>query len=356
MKIGNLDIGEKLLLAPMAEITDSSFRKICKEFGAGLTFTQMVSAEGVIKNNFTTLKYLTFNRSEKPIGVQLLGNDPVIIGEATNEISKLKPDVIDLNAGCSVDKVVANKMGAALLDDPKYISKLISKMVQNSNGIPVSIKIRLGKDKNHINVLETAKAVEESGASLLIVHARTRNDKYENEANWQWLKKVKENISIPVVGNGSIFNANDALRMKQETNCDSVLIARGALGNPFIFSEYNSLISNQINFKVDIKLILSTVLNHIDLLKKEFGEFVALDKAKKHSLWYFKYQNGIKELIELVLKVKNIDELKVVIINHANDILANKFQENNKEEIFSKFYKRVLFWLSDESEEVYSKE
>lgn len=353
MKIGNLDIGEKLILAPMAEITDSSFRKICKEFGAGLTFTQMVSAEGVIKNNFHTLKYLTFNKSEKPIAVQLLGNDPDIIGEATKEISKLKPDLIDLNAGCSVDKVVTNKMGASLLDDSKALAKLISKMVDNSNGIPISTKIRLGKDKNHINVLETAKTVEDSGASVIIVHARTRNDKYENISNWQWIKKVKETLKIPVVGNGSVFNYYDALKMKNETKCDSVLIARGALGNPFIFAQYNSFVNNENKFNVNLELILSTALKQIDLLEREFGEFIALDKAKKHSLWYFKEQSGINELVELVLKSKTINELKNVLKNHASNITLKNLNTNEKDKILEKFNKRVLFWLSDESEVMY---
>ncbi|MDF1610805.1 tRNA dihydrouridine synthase DusB [Stygiobacter electus] len=353
MKIGNLDIGDKLVLAPMAEITDSSFRKICKEFGAGLTFTQMVSAEGVIKNNFHTLKYLTFNKSEKPIAVQLLGNDPEIIGEATKEISKLKPDLIDINAGCPVDKVVSNKMGASLLDDPKALAKLISKMVDNSDGIPISTKIRLGKDKNHINVLETAKAIEDSGASVIIVHARTRNDKYEDNSEWHWIKKVKENIKIPVIGNGSVLTFLDAVEMKNETACDSVLIARGALGNPFIFSQYNSFVNNHNYFNVDLELILSTAIKHIDLLEREFGEFLALDKAKKHSLWYFKDQLGINELVELVLKTKSIIELKNVISNHARNITLNKFRNNDNKKISNYFNKRVLFWLSDESEKMY---
>lgn len=353
MKIGNLDIGDKLILAPMAEVTDSSFRKICKEFGAGLTFTQMVSAEGVIKNNFTTLKYLSFNKSEKPIAVQILGNDSEIIGEATNEITKFNPDLIDLNAGCSVEKVVSNKMGSALLDDPKALSKIISKMVDNSKGIPISIKIRLGKDKNHINALEIAKAVEDSGASLIIVHSRTRNGSYEDKADWKWIKILKENLNIPVVGNGSVFNVDDAIKMKTETFCDSVLIARGALGNPFIFAEYNSLINKKQIFKVNLDLILSTTLKHISLLEKEFGEFVALDKAKKHSLWYFRNQNGINELVDLVIASKNIEQLKEIVQKHTHKIILNEFPNNDKEEIFKRFNKKVLFWLSGESEEIY---
>lgn len=355
MKIGNLDIGEKLILAPMAEVTDSSFRKICKEFGAGFTFTQMVSAEGVIKNNFNTLKYLSFNRSEKPIGVQLLGNDPQIIGEATKEISKFKPDLIDFNAGCSVDKVTSHKMGSALLDDPKSIYKILKQMVDNSNGIPISIKLRLGKDNNHINILDTAKAVEDSGASLIFVHARTRKDKYDDEPNWQWIKKVKEKISIPVVGNGSVFTPQDAINMRTQTNCDSVMIARGALGNPFIFSQYNLFIENGSEpLEPEMELVYSTVIKHIDLLEKEFGEFIALDRAKKHSLWYFRTRPGIDELIDIVLSVRSLSDLKKVLLLHIEKISANNFPKVNNQEIFEKFNKRVLFWLSDESAVVYS--
>lgn len=354
MKIGNLDIGQKLILAPMAEVTDSSFRKICKEQGAGITFTQMVSAEGVIKNNFESLRILSFSRTEKPIGVQVLGNDPAIIGEAVKEISRLKPDLIDLNCGCSVDKVTSCNMGSALLDDPEHIGKIIRKMVDNSGGVPISVKLRLGKDRSHINIFETAKAVENSGGSLLVVHGRARNDKYETEPDWSWIKKVKEIVSIPVVGNGSIFTPQDVKRMLEETGCDSVMVARGALGNPFIFSRYQKLIDNGFDPGMpDIETVNDVLVKHINNIEFEFGEVVALDRAKKQTVWYLKDYPGINSLLENVFKMRNFDSLRLLINEHVHKIQSGVLGEADKVDVFNKFKKKVLFWLTEDKAPVF---
>ncbi|MBI5730947.1 MAG: tRNA dihydrouridine synthase DusB [Ignavibacteriales bacterium] len=350
MKVGNLDIGKKLFLAPMAEVTDSSFRKICKEQQAGITFTQMVSADGVVKNNFETLRHFSFSRSEKPIGVQILGNHPDTLFEAVKEISKMKPDLIDLNCGCPVDKVCSKKMGAALLDDPKTLSKLVRKMVDGSNGVPISVKLRLGKDKSTVNVLENAKVVEDNGGALIFVHARTRADKYDMNADWSWLKKVKEAVNIPVVGNGSMFTPHDVKEMIDSTGCDSAMIARGALGNPFIFSRFNVLMEKGIDpGEPDAFVVKDTLLKHIKNLEEEFGEMLALDKAKKHSIWYFKNYTGINSLLEKVFSVKKLDTLRGLIVDHAEKIMRSSKEIHIKEEIHKKFQKKVLFWLADQN-------
>jgi len=350
MKIGNLDIGNKLFLAPMAEVTDSSFRKICKEYGAGLTFTQMVSAEGVIKNNFETLRHFSFNRSEKPIGVQVLGNDPAILYEAAREISKHKPDLIDLNCGCPVDKVCSKNMGASLLDDPKTIGKLVRKMVDGANGIPVSVKLRLGKDKSKINIFDNARAVQDNGGSLIFVHARTRADKYDTEADWTWLKKVKEAVEIPVVGNGSIFSPHDVKEMMDVSGCDSAMIARGALGNPFIFSRFNTLMeTGRDPGEPDASIVCKTVLQHIQNLENEFGEIVALDKAKKHAIWYFRSHSGVKFLLDKVFSIKNLNDLRSLIAEHADSILHTPINIDEHAIIHKKFQRKVLFWLVEEN-------
>ncbi len=349
MKIGNLDIAQKLFLAPMAEVTDSSFRKICKEQGAGITFTQMVSAEGVIKNNFETLRHFSFNRSEKPIGVQVLGNDPSILHEAAKEISRHKPDLIDLNCGCPVDKVCSKNMGASLLDDPKTIGKLVRKMVDGSNGVPISVKLRLGKDKNHINIFENARAVQDNGGSLVFVHARTRADKYDTDADWTWLKKVKEKVHIPVVGNGSLFTPTDVKRMLDSTGCDSAMIARGALGNPFIFSRFNTLLqTGKDPGEPDASIVCKTVLQHINNLESEFGELLALDKAKKHSIWYFRCHNGVKFLLDKVFSIKSLKDLRSLISEHADNILHTPVNIDEHAIIHKKFQRKVLFWLVEE--------
>ncbi len=353
MEAGNLKTGKKLFLAPMAEVTDSSFRMICKEHGAGLTFTQMVSALGVIKNEFETLRHLSFNRSEKPIGVQVLGNDPDILGEATKEIAKLNPDLIDLNAGCPVEKVCSHSMGAALLDDPQRIGKIIRKMVDSAGSVPVSAKLRLGKDRTKINIIEAVKAVEDNGASLVFVHARARTDKYDTIADWEWIKKVKENIGIPVVGNGSMFTPDDVKNMIEQTGCDSAMIARGALGNPFIFSRYNLLVETGIDpGEPDAAIVLDTILKQIDLLQKEFGEPVALDKAKKHSIWYFRHSCGISFLLEKIFAVKNLNALRSLLSEHTNKNLNGVCNSEANKEIHKKFQKKILFWLAEENAHV----
>ncbi|MEG8946034.1 tRNA dihydrouridine synthase DusB [Rosettibacter firmus] len=353
MKIGNVDIGKKLFLAPMAEITDSSFRRICKEHGAGFTFTQMVSAAGVIKNNFFTLRNLSFHKSEKPIGVQLLGNDPVIIGDAVKEISSFKPDLIDLNCGCPVQKVTANFMGAALLDDPNVIGKLVLSMVKSSNGIPISVKIRLGRNKKNINVIDVAKAVEDNGGSLIFIHARTRDEKYDTEPHWQWIKKVKETVKIPVVGNGSLFYPDDIKKMIDETNCDSAMIARGAIGNPFIFERYNSIIETGIDpGEPSVEYIKNVLLRQINLLEEEYGEYNCLDKVKKNIIWYFRNFEGIQILMEKVFSQKDLASLKLLVDEHVEKIQSNFYKIQDSDYINSKFKKKVLFWLENDYEEI----
>lgn len=352
MKIGNIDIGNKLILAPMAEVTDSSFRKICKEHGVGLTFTQMVSAQGVVTSNFQTLRLHSYHRSEKPIGVQFLGNDPGILGEAVKEILKFNPDLIDLNCGCPVDKVVNNCMGAYLMDDPKRIGKIVRRMVDSSNGTPISIKTRLGKDKNHHNVLEVAKTVEENGASLIFVHARTRVDKYESDVDYSLLKEVKNNVKIPVVGNGSMFNPQDIKKMIDETGCDSALIARGALGNPFIFDRYNSLIENGFDSGMpEIEIVKNVLLKHLKFLEEEYGNPVCLDKAKKQTVWYFRNYPGIELLLNIVFGLKSLEDLRSVILEHAEKFNGSVQSSETDDAINKKFKKKVLFWLAEVNDE-----
>lgn len=349
MKIGNLDIGKKLILAPMAEITDSSLRKISKENGAGLTFTQMVSAAGVINNNFDTLRYLSFSRDEKPIGVQILGNDPGIIAEAITEIKKFKPDLIDINCGCSVEKVLRNDMGSSLLNNPALLSKIIKRGADASGDIPLSVKLRLGRDKKNINIIENAKIAQDNGASLITIHCRTTVDSYESEPDWTWLTKVKENVDIGVIGNGSVFTPQDALNMIEQTGCDSVMVGRGAIGNPFIFNRFNSLAEgNEDSGHPAIGIARQTILQQIDLLKKEFGEDIALNKAKKHSIWYLQYYNGINLFLEKVFSVKSIEELNTLISEHCEKIKDNFHPDENSVEIYQKFKKRIIFWLEDE--------
>ncbi|MBI1932180.1 MAG: tRNA dihydrouridine synthase DusB [Ignavibacteriales bacterium] len=350
MQIGNLNVNSRAFLAPMAEVTDFVFRKIAKDYGAGLTYTQMVSAEGVIKNNFETLRLFTFSRSEKPIGVQLLGNEPEILGKAVKEIVKYKPDVIDLNSGCPVDKVYSSKMGSYLLSQPEHLGKIVKQMVRNSEGVPISVKIRLGP-KDKVNVLDNAKVIEDNGASVITVHARTRNDRYAAVPDWEWIAKVKEAVSIPVVGNGSVFSAEDAVKMIESTKCDAILVGRGALGNPFVFKQIESLLKG-IKYNPDITEIYNVAYQHIELLEKEQGFTKSLDKAKKNVIWYFKDQNGIWELIDQLYAQNTFTGIKEVLKMHIDKLHENFYPQIDVEDINRKFNNKVLFWLAKEEEKI----
>lgn len=351
MKIGNLDLGNKLLLAPMAEVSDAPFRKISMEFGAGLVFTQMVSAEGVAKNNFNTLKLLSFGRDEKPIGVQLLGNDPQWIQAAAREIAKIGSDLIDLNCGCPISKVTKNHMGSSILDDPDLLRKLIKAMAAGAGKVPVTVKIRLGKDRRKINALENAKIAEDSGAAAVILHARFRNDRYSDEAQWEKIAAVKDSLSIPVIGNGSVFEPQDAIELLSQTKCDSVMLARGALGNPYFFSRFNSLIETGIDpGEPSIEEISQTLTKHINLIEKEYGEIIGLNYAKKHSLWYFRKTIGISYLLDTIFQIRSISELIDHIEKFTERSKQQEFPEENFESLQKKFNNKVLFWLDDNND------
>lgn len=349
MKLGSLDLGKKLFLAPMADISDAPFRKLAKEFGAGLTFTQMVSAKGVINNDFDSLRLLAFPRSEKPIGVQLLGNDPDLIKNAVKEITRYQADVIDLNCGCPVSKVTKHKMGASLLNDPRHLGKIVKAMVEGANGVPISIKIRLGRDRKNINVLENAKAAEDNGASMVIIHARTRVDRYFDNPQWEWIARVKEKMSIPVVGNGSLFEPQDVKRMIKETGCDSAMIARGALGNPFIFQRFNSLIETGVDpGPPTLEMIEKIAIMHAQMLIKEYGDIVAVNKAKKHIIWYFRNYDGMNNILEKIFSFNDISELIEYISEHVQKIKEGFYPSIDRAYIDQLFNEKVQFWYNEE--------
>lgn len=346
MSIENLNLQNKLVLAPMADITDSSFRIIAQEYGAGLTYTQMVSARGVVENEFNSLQALAFQKKEKPIAVQLIANDPIVVAEAIEEIKRYKPDVIDLNSSCPSRKLTKFDLGAALLNKPKLLGEIVRVMVDAAGEIPVSVKLRLGR-KNIVNVVENAKIAEQNGASFVIIHARSEIDSYSKQANWKWIKEVVKNVKIPAIGNGSVFTPQDAIKMKQETGCFSVMVGRGAIGNPFIFKRYNSIVNEGVDRGFPkISEIVAVVLKHIEYLKLEWGEIVAFEKAKRLVLWYCKYYTNDK-LIEMILGVKNFDELNQLIHKIAIDFCNFNPNIDEEKKIDNLFRKKVNFWSSE---------
>jgi len=348
LKLGNLDLGNKLIVAPMADVSDAPFRKISKEFGAGLTYTPMVSAKGVIDNEFHALRILAFARDEKPIGVQLLGNKPEYLAGAVQELKRYKPDAIDLNCGCPVERVTKHNFGARLLDDPILMGKLIKSMVDVAGDIPITVKLRLGKSDGKVNILETSKVAEENGASAIIVHTRAKSTKYKDSPNWDWLTKVKEQVKVPVIGNGSLFTPQDVKEMIEKTNVDGVMIARGALGNPFIFSRFAKLLDSGFDpGEPSVEEVEKVAVNHCRLIKREYPEAVATIKAKKTILWYFKNYDGIEKFASIIMRTKSIEGEIKMIHEHVEKLKQNFYPKDDRELINQKFKERVLFWLDE---------
>ena len=348
MKLGNLELKHGLVVAPMADVSDAPFRKIAKENGAELTYTPMVSAKGIIDNEFHALRIFAFARDEKPIGVQLLGNNPEYLAGAVQELKRYKPDVIDINCGCPVEKVTKHNFGAQLLDDPILMGKLVEAMVDAAGDIPITVKLRLGKSDGKINILETARVAEESGASAIIVHARTRNTKYKDDPSWDWLVKVKEQAKIPVIGNGSLFTPQDVKEMVERTKVDGVMIARGALGNPFIFNRYRELIENGSDSgEPSLEEIERMAIKHSRLIAREYPEAVATIKARKNILWYFKHLDGIYEFASIIMRTKSVEGEIKMIHEHVEKLKRNFYPKDDRELIDQKFKERVLFWLNE---------
>lgn len=288
INIGNVSIKKTAVLAPMASVADRAYRLMCKKYGASYLVSEMVSAKGICYSDKKTSALCTVTDEERPMAVQLFGSEPDFMAEAVKIVLQYNPDIIDINMGCPVPKVVNTGAGSALMKDIKLASQITESAVKSAEGTPVTVKIRSGWDSEHINAVEMSKALENSGASAIAVHGRTREQFYSGKADWNIIKQVKESVSIPVIGNGDVTDLDSCIEMYKNTGCDLVMIGRGTYGNPFIFDAIDSYFKGETYTPPDVSEKMRVMLEHIRLIlsMSEKSEELAMHEARKHTAWY----------------------------------------------------------------------
>lgn len=313
MKIGNVELNNPYILAPMAGVTDLPFRILCMEQGAGLVCMEMISAKALQYKNKNTKALLSIHPKEYPVSLQLFGAEPKIISEQARRIEELPFQILDINMGCPVPKVVKNGEGSALMKNPKLVYTIVCETVKAIHK-PVTVKIRKGFDNNSVNAVEIARAVEEAGGAAVAVHGRTREEYYSGKADWEIIRQVKEAVSIPVIGNGDVDSCEKAAAMMRETGCDGIMVGRGAQGNPWIFAElleYER--SGVVPERPDMAVIRETMLRHARLQLEFKGEYIGIREMRKHVAWYTKGMNGAARLRARINQTESYQELEELL-------------------------------------------
>lgn len=313
LKIGNVELANPYILAPMAGVTDLPFRLLCKEQGAGLLCMEMISAKAIQYNNKNTRALLEIHPEEEPVSLQLFGSDPEVISEIAKRIEELPFAILDINMGCPVPKIVRNGEGSALMNQPKLVHEIVSKTVKAIQK-PVTVKIRKGFNDDSINAVEIAKIIEDAGAAAVAVHGRTREQYYSGKADWDIIRQVKEAVTIPVIGNGDVVSGESALAMMRETGCDGVMIGRGAQGNPWIFSELVEYEKTGVMpARPSNEELKEMMLRHARLQIQYKGEYLGIREMRKHVSWY---TTGLKNSAKLrgeINAVESYEELSELL-------------------------------------------
>lgn len=309
IKIGNVKLENNVFLAPMAGITDQPFRILCKEFGAGLVYTEMISSKGIFYDDSKTKKMMNIDERERPVAVQIFGSDSDIMASMAEKISE-EADIIDINMGCPAPKVTKNLDGSKLMLYPDIVDEITKKVVESSK-VPVTIKIRKGWDDEHVNAVEIAQIAEKNGISAITVHGRTREQFYTGNADLEIIKKVKEAVKIPVIGNGDITNGETAKRMFEITGCDAIMIGRGSNGNPWIFEEIIKYLNGDLSYKKPTKEeIKQMIYKHLNMLCEYKGEYTAIREMRKQIAWYIKGMPGATQIRNEINKIEEIESLR----------------------------------------------
>ncbi|MEE1350989.1 MAG: tRNA dihydrouridine synthase DusB [Clostridia bacterium] len=315
MEIGNVKIENNVFLAPMAGITDKPFREICRRFGAGMVYSEMISAKGLYYNDKKTASLMDMT-GENPCAIQIFGSEPEIMAEIIPKVMEFKPDIIDINMGCPAPKIVNNGDGSALMKTPELMGKIM-RAVTDASPVPVTAKIRKGWDED--NSLLCAKILEDNGASAVAVHGRTREEFYGGKADWGVITRIKQELKIPVIGNGDIFSAEDAIRMFEQTGCDGVMVARGAQGNPWLFKEINELIkTGEVKTAPQPQERLRVALEHISRLIEDKGESRGIKEARKHLAWYIKGLKGATQIRTEIFKISDFATMSRILTNYID--------------------------------------